>query len=453
MTKLKQLKIVLVLSMVMFFLGNVESIHSLELEGKIHKNVYIENINLSGFTKTEARSKINEIIKTNNELKLYFEEKTYKVNLKELNIIYDVDDMINEAYSVGREKGLISSIKTKVKLDLGEIKTIKYKYSYENKSIENYISYIQEELEKEPIDATIKIEDGTRVIEKETYGIKIDVNKLQEILISKIDKLFYEEEKIPTISVKPMHVYDELCKIDTILGTYETYFNKNKMGRVNNIYVAAEATNNILLSPSEEFSFNKYTCSKDFISHLQKAPVIKNGNVEEGLGGGICQVSTTIYNAALYAGLEITNIRNHTIPSGYIEKGRDATVSYGELDLKFKNKFKTPILIYNKVYDDRIVSDIYGNKEDKQDIEIVTEMVNTFDNKTKTIESNKLYLGEEEIKEKGRLGYKINTFRVYKKGKELIKEFIHESYYPPMDKEILKGIKEKEIKNSSTFLL
>ena len=84
---------------------------------------------------------------------------------------------------------------------------------------------------------------------------------------------------------------------------------------------------------------------------MKEAPVIVNGKLEKGLGGGICQVSSTIYNAALYAGTDITSVKNHTIPSAYISKGRDATVSLGGIDFKFKNKFKTPILVYNEVYE------------------------------------------------------------------------------------------------------
>ena len=96
-----------------------------------------------------------------------------------------------------------------------------------------------------------------------------------------------------------------------------------------NIKVGASATNNIVLNPSEEFSFNSYVEVREVQAKFKNAPVIINGELKEGLGGGICQVSSTLYNAALYAGLEITNVRNHSIPSPYVSKGRDATISTG----------------------------------------------------------------------------------------------------------------------------
>lgn len=441
---MKTLKMI-VLLIVIFFLGNTIYVESLELEGKIHKNVYIENVDYSGLTKKEARIKLEETIENNNELKLLYEDKIYQIKLSDLNICYKVQEMIDEAYSIGRGKSIVSNIKTRLKLNMGETYVIKLKYTHDNKNIDNYISYLQKEIDRDPVNATVKVENDSIVLQKETYGIKVDPSKLKDILINKAKQLVCEKDNIPTISIKPIHVYEELSKIDTVLGRFETHFNKNKVGRVNNICVAAEATNNILINPYEEFSFNNCTSSKDFISRLRKAPVIKNGKVEEGLGGGICQVSTTIYNAALYAGLEITNVRNHSIPSSYIEKGRDATVSSGNLDLRFKNNFNTPILIYNKVCDDKIISVIYGCKNDKKDIEVVTELVKTIPKKTKYINSDNLYVGESEVQKKGRVGYKVNTFRVFKGQGEPVKEFISESYYPSIVEEVLQGTKIKKI--------
>lgn len=436
---------VIVMSALIFFLGNTTIIKAIEIEGKIHKNVYIENLDVSGLTKLEARNKLESFFKVNNDLKLIFNNNTYIMSLNDLKVEYEVENMINEAYGIGRDKDFISDIKDKVRLDLGKNHIVKLKYKYDESNIENYVKYIEKEVFLEPINATIILENNELIVSKEKYGIKLNNEALKNIVLNKINNPRYEKDKIPTESIKPTYLYKDLVKIDTILGTYETYFNKNTVNRVNNIRVAAKATSNILVNQYEEFSFNSYTSSDDFNSKLKEAPVIFNGKVKEGLGGGICQVSSTLYNAALYAGLDITHVRNHSIPSSYIDKGRDATVSKGDLDLKFKNKFSTPVFIYNQVYEDKIVSTIYGNKEDKKEIEIVTEIVTTLPNKVVVKNSNKMYEGQQWIKEKGRMGYKINTFRIYKKDDgSNEKEFIYESYYPPKNKEILRGIKSYE---------
>ena len=102
--------------------------------------------------------------------------------------------------------------------------------------------------------------------------------------------------------------------------------------------------------PGESFSYNEHTGTRTISNGYKNAPVIVQGVVQEGIGGGVCQVSSTLYNAVLYAGLEIESIKNHSIPSSYVPKGRDATVSGGAIDFIFKNNLKYPVYIKNSVY-------------------------------------------------------------------------------------------------------
>ena len=163
--------------------------------------------------------------------------------------------------------------------------------------------------------------------------------------MNKVENIYCNGIKIYTNEIIPRCTKKELLKIDTVLGHYETNFNPKIENRVNNISVAANATKNIVLIKDDEFSFNDLLLKDDCESKFKEAPVIINGKLEKGMGGGICQVSSTIYNAALYSGLDIINVRNHSIPSTYISKGRDATVSLGDIDFKFRNNYDNPILI------------------------------------------------------------------------------------------------------------
>ena len=250
------------------------------------------------------------------------------------------------------------------------------------------------------------------------------------------------EEIIPIITIKPVYLYEDLSKIDTVLGRFETYFNSQNYNRSTNIKLAASATTNILLNQGEVFSFNSNIQNSNISKYLKEAPVIINGKSEKGRGGGMCQVSSTIYNAALYSGMSIISVRNHSIPSPYIEKGRDATVSGGIIDLKFKNNYKTPVYIYNQVMGNKIVCTIYGNKRDKQDIEIITEITDEINNRIIRKNSEKYDLGVKTIEQEGRKGYKVKTYRVYKNDFGNKSEYIGESYYPPQDKIIIYGTRE-----------
>ena len=442
---MKRFRIILVLSAGIFFLGNISIAQSIGHNEKMYENIFIEEIDVSNLSKSEAKNKVEESINKNNKLSLVANDKVYNLNLNDIGVIYNINNSIEEAYNIGRNESVIKNVKIKIDLKFGGKKVVNIEYAYDNKKIDDYISYIEKEINTKPIDATIEVENNALKYTKETYGQKLDCNKLKEIILYKIKDREVKENQIPIIYEKPDRLYSQLSKIDTILGTYETHFNPKVENRVNNIKVAASTTSDIILDKSGEFSFNQYINSKKTKGKFKSAPVIINGKLQDGIGGGMCQVSSTIYNAALYSGLEITKVMNHSIPSAYISKGRDATVARGSVDLRFKNNYDTPVFIHNEVNNNKIVSTIYGNKEDKQNIEIITEIIKHVPNKIKIKTSDELYKGQREIFQKGRSGYKVNTFRIYKNKESDVRELIHESYYPPLDEIILYGIKPRHI--------
>ena len=412
-------------------------------KSKIYNNIYIENIDMSGLTKEEAIDKLKESIYCNKEINFLYDEHIYPLNFDFIELNYNIEDTVEKAFNIGRNKNIVDNTKTKINLKLGYKINFRLEPQYNNEKIDEYIEILCSQINKEPVDATINIEQDNIKVTDEVIGIKINKDTIRETIIDKIDELDFDETSIPINIIKPKYTYENLSKINSVLGSYKTKFNLSNYNRSNNIYIATNKTNNILLNNNEEFSFNNIIGQRSEQAGFKEAPVIINGEMQSGLGGGICQVSSTIYNAVLYSGLEITEARNHSIPSSYIEKGRDATVSYGAVDLKFRNNYQYPILIQNKVINDTIVTTIYGNDRYKREIDIVTELVETIPNKTIIKESSVMYNGENFIQEKGRSGYKIKTYRIYKNknGEILSKEYINESYYPPINKIIIKGTK------------
>ena len=412
-------------------------------KSKIYNNIYIENIDMSGLTKEEAIDKLKESIYCNKEINFLYDENIYPLSFDFIELNYNIEDTVEKAFNIGRNKNIVDNTKIKINLKLGDKINFRLEPKYNNEKIDEYIEILCSQINKEPVDATINIEQDNIKVTDEIIGIKINKDTLRETIIDKIDELDFNETSIPINIIKPKYTYENLSKINSVLGSYKTKFNLSNYNRSNNIYIATNKTNNILLNNNEEFSFNNIIGQRSEQAGFKEAPVIINGEMQSGLGGGICQVSSTIYNAVLYSGLEITEARNHSIPSSYIEKGRDATVSYGAVDLKFRNNYQYPILIQNKVINDTIVTTIYGNDRYKREIDIVTELVETIPNKTIVKKSSIMYNGENFIQEKGRNGYKIKTYRIYKNknGEILSKEYINESYYPPINKIIIKGTK------------
>ena len=439
---LKKLKIAILLSLLIVSFDNVVLSNAVGFEGKIHKNIYVRDIDISNLTREEAKNKINKIIESNNSFILNLSENKYVFLKEDIDVDYNVDDLIETAYGIGRNEGIISNIKTIGNLRLGKKIILDYRITYDEKKLNKYLMELNKKIYKKPKNATIRINNGRIIITKEKNGYKLNKDKLKNTLVEKIVNMDCSEEIIPIITIKPVYLYEDLSKIDTVLGRFETYFNSQNYNRSTNIKLAASATTNILLNQGEVFSFNSNIQNSNISKYLKEAPVIINGKSEKGRGGGMCQVSSTIYNAALYSGMSIISVRNHSIPSPYIEKGRDATVSGGIIDLKFKNNYKTPVYIYNQVMGNKIVCTIYGNKRDKQDIEIITEITDEINNRIIRKNSEKYDLGVKTIEQEGRKGYKVKTYRVYKNDFGNKSEYIGESYYPPQDKIIIYGTRE-----------
>ena len=198
--------------------------------------------------------------------------------------------------------------------------------------------------------------------------------------------------QIPVKISIPEILTEDVTAIDTVLGQFTTTFSDNN-SRGSNIHVAAEHTSNKLIMPFKEFSYNNSTGARTWHNGYKTAKVIVGGKYVNGEGGGVCQVSTTIYNAALLAAMEITEVHNHTFVSHYVPAGRDATVSYGYTDFKFKNPLRHPVYIKNITNNGVITSKIYGCSQDRERLYITTKA--KYDKDKLIVDTHRIYLDEE----------------------------------------------------------
>ncbi|MBM7583791.1 vancomycin resistance protein YoaR [Bacillus pakistanensis] len=211
----------------------------------------------------------------------------------------------------------------------------------------------------EPKNAYIN-ENG--MIMKEKAGFKLYRKQFTE----KFLQYFYEKEPrkitIPLLSLHPKVDSELLASIRTQrIGQYITYFNKNNKERANNITLATEAINNHVVFPGETFSFNEVVGKRTIEKGYLSAPVIIKGELSEGIGGGICQVSSTLFNAADNAGVEIVQRYSHSRKVPYVPPGRDATVSWYGPDFTFKNKYNQPLLIRAKIYGGQMIVQLFSS--------------------------------------------------------------------------------------------
>lgn len=152
--------------------------------------------------------------------------------------------------------------------------------------------------------------------------------------------------ELPLEVKESQYAPEEVPSLDeVVLASYTTYFNSGVTGRAKNIEISAEAINNIILGVGDHFSFNEVVGPRDQANGYQKAMEIVNKELVEGIGGGVCQTSSTLFNAIDQMGVEYLEWHHHSISIGYVPVGKDATVSYGGLDFRFKNTNEVPLLI------------------------------------------------------------------------------------------------------------
>jgi len=434
----------IILTLILVFMGVLASIINGD---KICKNTYINDINIGKLTKEQAIEKLENMYSVDN-IEFKYNDKKFILPSKEIDFYYNIDKTIEEAYNLNRNGSFIANLKQTISSIMGNKNIFKLSISYNKDKLKSYIEGIEKDINVSMQNATIDIKGSNININKDKEGINLSVDKSINNIINELKKGNISINLVIE-KIQPEVRAENLKNIDTILGTYSTKFDSSVAGRSHNVALAAKSTSNVLLMPGESFSYNKHTGDRTISNGYKNAPVIVQGVVQEGVGGGVCQVSSTLYNAVLYAGLEIESIKNHSIPSSYVDKGRDATVSYGSIDFVFKNSLKYPVYIKNSVYGNTLTCTIYGSSEDKQKIEIVTNTDNVSEAPIKKVDDPTLPKGEEKKLESGRNGYTVSTYRVYKDsdGNVLRKEKVYVSYYPKKQGVVAVGTMEAPIVN------
>ncbi|MGP4074995.1 VanW family protein [Halobacillus sp. K22] len=214
-------------------------------------------------------------------------------------------------------------------------------------------------VKEEPINAKIG-ESGEIVAEKAGYKLdpKVFTEKLYDSLYSQSERKI----EVPLATIHPKVDSEVLASIRAkIIGHYDTYFNSNNKERTHNIRLAAESIDSTVVFPGETFSFNKVVGKRTKEKGYMPAPVIVRGEVSEGIGGGICQVSSTIFNAVDNAGVQIEQRYSHSKRVPYVPEGRDATVSWYGPDFTFKNIYNQPLLLRANVYGGQMSVSVYSS--------------------------------------------------------------------------------------------
>lgn len=398
------LKIFLIIGL-LIILGSSYLVYSFNnkyvYNGKIANNMFIENINISLMTKEEAINLINEKYKPET-ISLSYNDDSFKISPENIELKYNVNEVVNDAYNYTKTDSYFENVKRLFELNKSQ-KEFALETSFSEEKLDKILENIAEDINISAKNATLKISNNSFITTSSRKGKEFDSKANKESIISAINDRTYGAINLKVDTINPKVSTSMVKSVDTLLSQHTTSFNKNLVGRSNNIKVSSDRISDVLLMPGEVFSYNKHTGVRSIANGYFNAPVIVNGELEDGPGGGVCQTSTTLYNAVLYSGLKVNSITNHSITSSYAPRGKDAMVNDSGTDFKFSNTYNHPVYIKSIVEDGKITCQIYGNSADKQNIEIKLE---NFD-----------------------MGAK--TYRVFKddSGKEIKTEYIDTSVY------------------------
>ena len=305
---------------------------------------------------------------------------------------------------------------------------------------------IYEEIHSEPQNAYIIEEPLEIVVDKDGVDFKISMEEAQKI----IDGGEKDEYIIPLKITKAKTTVKDLGTkaFPDKLSKFTTKYDASNRNRSTNLELAASKIDGTVLLPGEEFSYNKVVGKRTIENGYKEAAIYAGGGVQDGLGGGICQISSTLYNAVLLANLEIIERRNHTYTTSYCEAGRDATVVYGVQDFKFKNTREYPIKLNAKVKNGVATINIMGIKQKKEyTVKIRAYRTKSIPFKTEKIDDDSLYEGEEVVKQRGTNGCKAVCYRdLYLKGKKISSELLSTDTYSAMKRILKIGTKKKKKK-------
>ena len=294
------------------------------------------------------------------------------------------------------------------------------------------IDKIYEEIHTEPKDAYFEANPYKIYPDVDGIDLAISVDEAKKIIESE-DKEEYEIDLNITKAKKTIHDLGKEA-FPYLVSSFSTKYDASNVNRSTNLKIAARKIDGKVLMPGEEFSYNKVVGKRTVEEGYRDAKIFADGGVVDGLAGGICQISSTLYNVVLLANLEVTERKNHTYTTSYVPAGRDATVVYGVKDFKFKNSREYPIKIEATVNGGIAEFKIYGvQQQEEYEIRILPVTTGSIPYSTKYTQDASLAPGQHVVSQSGHAGYKVTTYKeVRLNGNVISKEVISNDTYSPM---------------------
>ncbi|MEG0133927.1 MAG: VanW family protein [Clostridium sp.] len=357
---------------------------SLTPKDKIYDGITVNGTQVGELTQKEAidvlQKQYNNKVENKN-INVIYDDFSYDIDYKSLKAHYDIETAVNEAMKYGKDGNPFSRFFKRFTLK-NKSYNVELKFLADSSRLKEDVKIISKKIDQKSKDATISYNGSSFNISNEKQGLKVDQAKLENELIKAVNPQDKEEKVTVPVNVeKPKVTANDLINIDKKIAGFSTNFNGGDVNRVGNIKLATRTINGTVIMPGETFSTNKTLGPRIKSNGYKEAPTIVNGTLTPGLGGGICQVSSTLYNAALLSNLDIVERRPHSLRVGYVPASRDAVISEDYIDLKFKNNTDYPIYIQGYVSGNTVTLSMFGaSKSPERRVVISQEVYETIPN-------------------------------------------------------------------------
>ena len=409
--------------------------------------VTVDGIDLGGMTRDEAHALFaDRQTQTASAFSLVVAsgEKRWRITSQEVPVTFNADTILEQAYNVGHT-GTLEQRVSEIQRTRDEGVVFVTGYTYERSAVRALVDTIADSLDYEAKDATLDAFDPnnhTFTFTKESAGYRVDRELLHSDILAALDERAYD--RVILVQGESVEPQVTLARLEGLFGKISSFTTKTTKNndRNTNIALSAAALNGRMVLPGETLSFNDCTGQRTGEKGYREAGAIAGGVLVDDTGGGVCQTSSTLFNAVVRADLEIVTRYAHSWPSSYVNKGEDATVNWPSLDFVFRNNGQFPVFVVAWYANQEVTVEIYGQMlEDGQTIDLYSEVTQTLkpsDDILYTLDES-LPAGTRKAGRQKRTGYVVDTCKVYydAEGNELRREKLWTTTYRAQQEEIL----------------
>lgn len=413
----------------------------------IADGVKIGSVDVSGMTGSDAKNAVTEYI---NSLKAATftltgaEDKTVEATAEDMGVTADVDSAVEKARAVGKSGSLIRRYKETQDLKKSDV-VIDMKLQVDKQKTANLLYANGDSLNVKAVNMGLKRENGAFTVIDGQDGQEVDyvqsVYTINDFLVEQWDGSNNTIQLVVN-DVKPEGSEEELAKVKDVLGTFTTKFPLNSAGRTQNVTRGCESINGSVVYPGEEFSADAAMRPYTEDNGYALAASYSNGTTVESFGGGICQVSTTLYNAVIRAELEVTARFNHSMTVGYVDLSADAAIAGDYKDFKFVNNSDAPIYIEGSCSGGVLTFTVYGEetRPANRQVSFESETLETINPEVQYNVTSSQPVGYYHVDQSSHTGYKARLWKVVTvDGVEQSREVFNNSTYKASPKIITVG--------------